>query len=425
MVGACFGTLLFLGSIFLLGWNEFNFVRNVKILDKVTDSVIEVGCSPLYVNMGQPIWTSCPMTQTFDFATDSRLANLVPIMNSMNSASGDLKGAVFTPQSQILQWTENKSDKKGDDEYSYKQEWVSSKVDSSSFYCVQHPGASGCPNNVSPNNIGDIPSVLKSAVEAPQFTLAIGNTDDPSRSYFLNAGLSHLIPFIPLSLTSGNLGTLPGLSANQQATISQSTLRLSSSPNQVTVGDVQTTFQLAAAPSTGNVYNTIYSVIALQSRDPSLAAGSAVFDAWGTGMKGSFSAVSWLQNGHATKSEMVENKKQENSSTTWVLRMAGFLCMFLGLVLVTHPVAVVPELLPCCGSYLREIVGCILCSLCFCVSLGLSTLVIGAAWVAARPLVGGLLLAGAAAVFIGAFCIHHRGRKEQRSGARVYLTQMS
>lgn len=420
MVGACVGTLLFLGSIVLLGWNEFNFVRNVQILDKVSGSVIEVGCSPLDGHMDNPIWTSCPMSQTFDFTTDPRLASLIPIMKFMNSATGDLKGATFTPQSKILQWTEKKSDKQGDDQYSYKLEWVSSKVDSSSFYCVQHQGASGCPINDPPNNIGDIPPVLKSAVEAPQFTLAIGNTDEPARSYFLNAGLSHLIPFWPLSLTSGNLGILPGLSSNQQATISQSTLQLSSSPNQATVGDVQTTFQLAAAP-----LGYIYSVIALQSRDPSIVAGSAVFSAWGTGMKGSFSTVNWLQAGYATKSEMVENKKQENSSTTWVLRMAGFLCMFFGLVLVTHPVAVVPEVLPCCGSYLGEIVGCILCSLCLCVSLGLSTLVIGVAWVAARPLVGGLLLAGAAAVFIGAFCIHHRVRKEQRSGARVYLTQMA
>merc|ERR1711869_1262 len=93
-----------------------------------------------------------------------------------------------------------------------------------------------------------------------------------------------------------------------------------------------------------------------------------------------------------------------------------------GLVLATHPVAAVPELLPCVGRFLGGIVSCILCSLCLCVSVGLSALVCGVAWFAARPLWGGLLVTGAAAVFIGAYYIHNHGRKIQGSGTRYPLT---
>ncbi|CAL1157813.1 unnamed protein product, partial [Cladocopium goreaui] len=53
LCGVCFGILLFLGSIFLLGWNEFNYVRNQAILLKVDKEVIEAGCVPSASNVGK------------------------------------------------------------------------------------------------------------------------------------------------------------------------------------------------------------------------------------------------------------------------------------------------------------------------------------------------------------------------------------
>eukprot|EP00746_Dinoflagellata_sp_MGD_P006120 gnl/MRDRNA2_/MRDRNA2_111908_c0_seq1.p1 gnl/MRDRNA2_/MRDRNA2_111908_c0~~gnl/MRDRNA2_/MRDRNA2_111908_c0_seq1.p1 ORF type:complete len:464 (+),score=45.82 gnl/MRDRNA2_/MRDRNA2_111908_c0_seq1:95-1393(+) len=418
MVGACFGVLIFFGSIPLLGWNEFNYVRNVKILDHVSENVLEVGCAPLDVNMGKPVWVSCPVTQTFDFTTDARLSALMPVMKYMYSPSKSLKGAAFVPESTILQWVESKSSDK-DATYSYKQQWVSGKVDSTTFYCVKNPNAPGCPPKV-PSNVGEIPPVLQSTFTAPEFAIAIGSTNEVSRSYMLNTGQYKLIPFTAISFSSpANLGVLPTLSQNQQARISQSTLELSNYPGQHTIGDIQATFKMSAVP----MGSSTFSVIALQDTGPSpVPAGSAIFDPWATGMKGTFSNVNWLESGHVSKSEMIDHKKTENSSMTWLLRFVGFLCMFLGLVLATHPVAVVPEILPCCGHLLGEIVGCMLCSICLIISIGLSILICGVAWLAARPWLGGLLLAGAAAMFIGACCIHSKRPKNQ--GPRYPLTQM-
>merc|ERR1719463_779649 len=147
MVVSCFGVLMFLGSVFLLGWNEFNFVRNVKILDVVSDSVNEVGCAPLDKDMGKPVWVSCPVTQTFDFTTDERLSALMPVMKIMSSSSKSLEGAAFIPDSKILQWVESKTL----DVYSYKQRWVRHKVDSKEFYCNKHYDAQACPKNVPDN----------------------------------------------------------------------------------------------------------------------------------------------------------------------------------------------------------------------------------------------------------------------------------
>jgi hypothetical protein len=411
MVGACLGVLLFVGSIPLLGWNEFNFVRNVKILDHVKDNVVEAGCAPLDSTMGKPVWVSCPVAQTYDFTTDGRLTALMAVMKNMYSPSKSLKGAAFIPDSKIYQWVETKADK-DKHEYQYQLQWVSSRVDSTNFACVKNPYDTGCPS-VKPTNVGDIPSVLKSTVEAQEFSIGMGNEQKPWAIYHLNNGLNGQIPTVDISFqSSANLGVITALSQYQQASVSKSTLTLATRPGQNTVGDVQTTFKLAAAPM-----GYVFSVIAQQDSGPPLFPKSAArLNEWATGMKGTFSNVNWLWNGYLSKAEMISKKTDENSSTTWILRFVGFAVMFLGLVLATHPVAVVPEILPCCGHFLGEVVGCILCLLCFCVSVGLSILVIGVAWLAARPLVGGLLLAGALAIFIASFCLHSRSRK--RGGAR-------
>lgn len=394
---------MLLGSLALLGWNEFNFVRNVKILDTVKKSVIDVGCGPLDVNMGKPIWTSCSVTKTYDFApTLPNLSPLVPLFTS------SLKGARFTSQSQIYQWTEDKSCTTHGDtkecKYSYQQQWVSQLVDSSTFYCVQRAYASGCPN-VNPNtfhNVGSIPSVLNLQVAAPQYTIAIG--ESAGKSFALNQELTSSLQLNSIGLKQGSLGVISGLS-NLQASTSDSGLRLSAIPGRDTVGDVRTTFQLAEVTT-----DTWLSVIGQQARNPS-TDGAAFLEAWDTGMKGTFSKVNWVEKGHVSESSMLNDKRQGNSSTTILLRVGGFLLMFVGLLLFTHPLAVVPEVLPCIGGFLGELVGCALCVLCFFISLGLSLLVIGLAWVAARPLIGAALLAGTIAVFIGAWCFQFNARK--------------
>lgn len=144
LCGVCFGILLFLGSIFLLGWNEFNYVRNQAILLKVDKEVIEAGCVPSASNVGKPIWASCVVQRGYDFTTD-------PQVQSMGlSFSGEVRGAWFKADSTILQWTESCSNRAlggggWDVVCYYNLEWVSSPQSSSNFYCypVGDPAARG------------------------------------------------------------------------------------------------------------------------------------------------------------------------------------------------------------------------------------------------------------------------------------------
>jgi hypothetical protein len=96
---------------------------------------------------------------------------------------------------------------------------------------------------------------------------------------------------------------------------------------------------------------------------------------------------------------MFKAAQAANVTLTWILRGVGFFLMFLGLVMVFRPIAVVADVVPIVGSLLG--VGTAIFA--FLVSLTLGSITIAVSWLAVRPVLGvGLLLlsAGAAAGLI-------------------------
>jgi len=73
-----------------------------------------------------------------------------------------------------------------------------------------------------------------------------------------------------------------------------------------------------------------------------------------------------------------------NTVLTWVLRGAGFLVMFVGLILILRPLVVVGKVVPLIGSILDLGFGIAA----FVIAAVLSLIVIGVSWLAYRPLVG-------------------------------------
>ena len=208
-VGVCFGILLFLGSIFLLGWNEFNYVRNQAILLKVDKEVIEAGCVPSASNVGKPIWASCVVQRGYDFTTD-------PQVQSMGlSFSGEVRGAWFKADSTILQWTEDKScsshstgggGREKDCTYDYNLEWVSSPQSSSNFYCYPswRPGCQRSGSQI--QNSGTIPTSLQQTLNAPDGTVGMGSSTDSL--YFLDNKEMGVFPSVPVTVPSGQRTSL-------------------------------------------------------------------------------------------------------------------------------------------------------------------------------------------------------------------------
>jgi Transmembrane protein 43 len=106
--------------------------------------------------------------------------------------------------------------------------------------------------------------------------------------------------------------------------------------------------------------------------------------------------------------EMFKAAQSANQTLTWVLRAAGWLLMFFGLLLIFKPISTLGDVVPLVGSMLGAGLG--LFSL--LLASALSLVVIAIAWVYARPLLGiGLLVLAAAALAL----LIARGRKGRGS----------
>ncbi len=117
------------------------------------------------------------------------------------------------------------------------------------------------------------------------------------------------------------------------------------------------------------------------------------FQAW-TAPSGD--ALLMLERGSKSADEMFQGAERANTGLTWALRLAGFLCMFVGVGVIFRPLAVVGDVLPLVGSVLRFGVALFA----FLVSTLVSSVVVAVAWLVYRPVIGvALLLVAGAAVF--------------------------
>ena len=108
------------------------------------------------------------------------------------------------------------------------------------------------------------------------------------------------------------------------------------------------------------------------------------------------SSILLVEEGDVPAGEMFAAARKANTITAWLVRLAGFLAMFLGLALVLRPISVVGSIVPLVGSLLAAGIGV----LSFGGAAVLSLVTIALAWLAYRPLLGGFLLALAAGCVI-------------------------
>eukprot|EP00440_Ansanella_granifera_P009382 gb/GFBE01010168.1/.p1 GENE.gb/GFBE01010168.1/~~gb/GFBE01010168.1/.p1 ORF type:complete len:513 (+),score=102.38 gb/GFBE01010168.1/:1-1539(+) len=407
LCGVCFGIVLFFVSIFVLGWNEFNYVRNQAVLLKVGKETVEARCTPDMYNNGKPIWASCPMTRVADFSSDPRVQSL-----GLKFAD-KIQGAWFASTSEILQWVEDKSCEShtttgGGKEkictYDYRQSWVSSPVDSNSFYCYPTM-RSGCQSGgARVRNSGSIPEVLQQTVKAGDGQVGMGQSRSAG-AYLLNSAQLSIFQGVAVPLAPGQQTSPIPMKQGYVVNPNSGTIQFSSYPGQDSIGDVRTSF----SQSYVKLGVTQVSVIAQQVTGQH--ASDADLRPWDTKLKGTMSLVNWAVLGTSSKDEMIAEKESENGTLVVVLRFVGYFLMVLGLQLVTGPISLMPEVIPCCGAMLGEVVGGLLCCINGLMSLALSLVVIGVAWLLARPLLSFCLLAAAAAAVAGAWALRSRFRK--------------
>jgi uncharacterized membrane protein len=94
--------------------------------------------------------------------------------------------------------------------------------------------------------------------------------------------------------------------------------------------------------------------------------------------------------------QMFSEAERNNTVITWLLRVAGYLLMAFGGFAVLRPLAVTASVIPFLGTLARTGLGLVAAA----VAAPFAFLTIAIAWIVYRPLLGILLLAGAAAAFL-------------------------
>lgn len=98
--------------------------------------------------------------------------------------------------------------------------------------------------------------------------------------------------------------------------------------------------------------------------------------------------ISLLEQGQASAEMMFKNAERHNALMTWLLRLVGFLVMWIGLLLVTAPLKVFADFIPFMGA----LVGGGLAAIAALIAFTLSFVTMALAWIFFRPLIGGALL---------------------------------
>lgn len=366
LAGVLVGLALFVGSFLLLGWNEGRAIHRAKTLDVGASQVISI--SP-----------AAPVAEN-----DRKLVHLT----GRAEAPGPVSDGVFGITADALklrrdvemyQWKEeSKSETKkklgGGEEttttYTYSKGWSPSLIESAKF---QHPSGHTNPDDL------------------------------PFASETFTAKGIHVGKFqLPQSLTTRirNFVSRPVTEAEAKATAKSREKQIQATadgriyvgedPQKPAVGDVRIAFQEAPG---GPV-----SIVAMQ-------AGNT-FEPFVVQKLGT---IELLESGTLSAEAMFQKEKESNVTLTWILRLAGFLLMIFGLMLVANVFSVLASVVPFFGDIVEAGTGV----LAFAIALPLTLVTIALAWLAYRPLIGIPLLLAAAGAIVFAIMKLSGSRKRQ------------
>ncbi|HSP15033.1 MAG TPA: TMEM43 family protein [Thermoanaerobaculia bacterium] len=340
-----FGIVLFIAAFPVLWWNEGRAVRTEKSLHEGQGAVISVPADRVDPANNQKLVHMTGKATTTETLTDPDFlvaANAIKLRRHV----------------EMYQWQEKKSSETrkkvgGGSEtvttYSYEKAWSDRPVDSASFKeAGEH------------QNPPEMPYQSRDA-QAEHVTLG---------AFALTPSLlDQMSDYEAVPVTDQSLSAL---SADLKAKLKahNNAFYLGADPQTPQIGDVKITFS-AVTPAE-------VSVISKQtgtSFEPYKA--SAGMD------------IEMLKRGAFTAQQMFQQALQANTVMTWILRVVGFVLMFIGLAMFFKPISVVGDVLPIFGSMLAFGTGLFA----FVVSAVLSVGTIGVAWVFYRPVLGIALLA--------------------------------
>ncbi len=342
LVGLVVGLVLFLAAFPLLWWNEGRAVHRARSLAEGERSVVDVAADAV-----------AP-------ANEGKLVHLTGLATTGQELTDEDFGVSETALrlariAETYQWREDsKSEKRkkfgGSEEtvttYTYTKAWSSRHLDSSQFH---EPAGHENP----PSLAWESQTLTADAVTCGAFTLT---------------------PEIVSKIGRGERRPIEEADAERLRAegfrVSQGMFYRGADPASPAVGDVRVRFEVTRPQ--------VVSVVA-QQRGSSFTPYRAKAG----------SSILLVEEGEVAAGEMFAAARKANTITTWLVRLGGFLAMFLGLALVLRPISVVGSIVPLVGSLLGAGIGL----LSFAGAAVLSLVTIAFAWLAYRPLVGGALIA--------------------------------
>lgn len=352
-VGILIGLVLFLVAFPVLFLNEGRALRTAKGLQEGASAVVSIE------------------NDTIDPAMDKKLVHITgdaTTVEQLNDADFNLtvNAVALRRTTEMYQWEERKHtetrDKLGGSTetvttYTYHKTWSPRLIASSSF---EEPTGHTNPTTMPFSEL----TTRASLVTVGAFKLPASL-------------ITQMDDFQPLQLTPAMHQNMPA-DIQAQSQLSDQFLFLGNSPQNPEIGDTRISFQVVKP---GPV-----SIVARQLGN--------TFEPYTTSTN---TQIAMLYNGIHSAENMFQTEISANKTLTWILRGVGTLLMFIGLILVFRPIAVMASVVPFIGKIFGA--GTTFIAAAISIPLSLTTIAIG--WIVYRPLIGILLLLGAVAIVAG------------------------
>ena len=349
--GIVVGIILIIVGIALLFWNEGRAVKTYNTLKEGQGLVIDVASDSVdAANDGKLVHL------TADALTDE---TLVDSDFGVSANAIRLRRAVEMYQWKETEKSETRKKLGGGEEtvttYTYTKEW------------------SGMLNNTA--NFQE-PSGHENPSEFPYDSMTLDAEKVAVGAFYLSPDLiAQLSDFKDLPVRD----VPEGAEWPEGARTDKGGIYLGVNPGQPQVGDVRINFSV--------VEQGPVSVVAAQNGD--------TFADYQTKAGGT---IAMIVSGNVPAQQMFEDAIATNTLVTWLVRLGGFILIWIGFGLLFAPLSVLADIVPLFGSLVGAATGLIA----FLLALAVALTVIAIAWVVFRPLLGiTLLVLAVAALFFG------------------------
>ncbi|MBI5725635.1 MAG: TMEM43 family protein [Planctomycetes bacterium] len=395
--GVLVGFILFIAGFPVLFWNEGNYVRTQQSLEKTGQAAITVPADKVDpANDKKPVHI-----QGVQAVTDERLSDPDFAGTSGSFIKLHRKALMYQWRENIR--TETKKEVGGSEKkittYTYEKVWSDDVIDSGKFnHDAGNTDSAGKVNP--PSKKFDSKMFAASKVTAGAFTLSPGLLGQFSNFQPLAIRPASGPASSPAAAPATMRGAAPAGPPPADHAIGTMLKQagegyyFGNDPNNPQIGDLKISFEVVKPQP--------ISVLARQV--------GQTFEPYTP--EGETKSVELLSPGTHSKEGMIEQAQAANRMWTWILRLVGFLLMFIGLGMAFKPLSVVGDVIPFIGNLIGAGTGIIA----FVIALVCSVITIGIAWLFYRPLWGILMLVAAVGLFV-AFKMLRKGKKAQTPAA--------